>query len=1327
MIQDLFRAQAALHRQIPWVPIADMSEAQVASVLAESTIFLSIPAFSSIGLTTLEAMAAGCFSVGFAGQGREEYATSRNGFWAPEGDCMAVADQLARAVHHMRQGGEPFQDTALNVLETGRQYARARSAAPLGHFWREALPADDRIPVRWVGDQFNYFSLALVNRELCAQLAASGEVALETHTLHPPDFDPQAAPRYRALDTSRVTLTRPAAVHVRHAWPPDFTPPAEGAWVVVQPWEFGGLPDAWIGPLRDQVDELWCYTHWLKDCAVKSGVPPEKIRVVPCGVDAEFYRPDGPRYPLKTKKRFKFLFLGGMLPRKGADIAVNAFLRAFKPDDDVCLVVKAFGVNTHYRNAKSLPQQIEALSRRYPEVPEIEYLDEDVTDEEIAALYRACDALVHPFRGEGFGLPIAEAMASGLPVLVTGYGPVLDFCDAESAYMIPCVETPVETAQAAAAGSWMVEPDQAALSALMRQVYEAPEAARAVGERGRSRIVQKFSWQQAGAAALQGIRRLASAPPLRFRGASRATAEVVWHGVVFNPSGYADETRNMVTGLRARGASIALRVIGAEAPGFRAGLAPGIRAELETAIAHPVAPGAISVMAAPAYAFQRLAGATYHIGRTMFETDSLPPAWVERCNTMDELWVPTEFNIETFRRAGVTTRITKVPGGIDHHMYRPGLAPLPITGARGTVFLSVFTWDYRKGWDVLLRAWARAFGPEDEVSLVLRTYPHGRSDAPGAYAQINTAIDQFLQADLGLARSAIAPIIVLTDQISEDDLPRLYAAAQAYVAPSRGEGWGRPQMEAMASGLPVIATNWSGTTEFLNEHNSLPLNTEGLVTIDARGGFEFDGQRWAEPSAEHLVSRLRQVVASPEAAAALGRRARADVERLWGWEQPLAIMQARLSSIQAELASEARRVASSPTIENDSSRPTVLLLSTHPYQKPIHGGQVRLAMLAKSYEAAGFAVCGIAVCEPDGYAPSHRGPHDLDFPKDSPHRLFEGEPALLINDLLAGRFAAADDGGYPQLLNRLPDSVDVVHVEQPWLWPVARRLKTTPQCRGAVFVYGSENVEEPLKRSIFGMYGYTNEPALQAVAAVEREACREADVALAVTQADMAYLVGCGAAHPLLVPNGISPWMASEAKLAEWRQKLPRSPWILYVASAHAPNFTGFADCVGDSLACIPPDSALVLAGAVGPYLADRLMKSPSHELNRSRLRVLGVLSDEDLAAVKTLAHAYMLPIQEGGGSNIKTAEALYSGAFVVGTPTSFRGFEPFTEAERVFVAPTPEAFQASIREVLAQDSRKPLSEAAEAERMRLRWEHGLRPLPEFVKHLLATRKMSRL
>lgn len=400
-------------------------------------------------------------------------------------------------------------------------------------------------------------------------------------------------------------------------------------------------------------------------------------------------------------------------------------------------------------------------------------------------------------------------------------------------------------------------------------------------------------------------------------------------------------------------------------------------------------------------------------------------------------------------------------------------------------------------------------------------------------------------------------------------------------------------------------------------------------------------------------------------------------------------------------------------------KPTVLVLGIFPFRVPFSGSQVRLHHIVRAYEAAGFEVQDIVLHEPGAYPPSHLGPHDFPFPRRSPYRQFEGRKARFIDGYAFGQYAAAEDGGLPDLLRRLPATVDVVHVEGLWMWAATRKLRQAPPCRNAVFVFGTENVEHALKRAIFEAHDHTDDRALEALAELETAACREADLTLAVTRAELAVFVGLGARRGVEAANGIAPWSATPAKLAEWRGRLPAGPWVLYVSSAHPPNVTGFADLIGDSLAFLPAETQLVLVGTAAAPVAERLLKAPDAALNRSRLQVLGVLPEADLAAVRTLAHAYILPIRDGGGSNLKTAEALYAGAYVVGTSTSFRGFEGTMGADRVRIADTSAGFRAAVAEVLGRERPGPLDAAADADRRALEWAGCLAPMTDAVLALL--------
>jgi tetratricopeptide (TPR) repeat protein len=241
-------------------------------------------------------------------------------------------------------------------------------------------------------------------------------------------------------------------------------------------------------------------------------------------VDPARFGPGVVPFPLKTTRRYRFLFVGGTIPRKGIDVLLAAYLQTFTAEDDVCLVIKDMSIGSFY-SEQTARERIAHCSAR-PGAPEIEYIDRELTADELAGLYAACQCLVQPYRGEAFGLPIAEAMASGLPVIVTGAGAALDYCTDTNAYLIPARAVRLASRSigdiATVDYPFWAEPDVDALAHFLRHVVSHPAEAQVKGAAARAYILDRFTWDHTADAVERRIDAMRAGPIRRFdRSASR--------------------------------------------------------------------------------------------------------------------------------------------------------------------------------------------------------------------------------------------------------------------------------------------------------------------------------------------------------------------------------------------------------------------------------------------------------------------------------------------------------------------------------------------------------------------------------------------------------------------------------------------------------------------------------------------------------------------------------------------------------------------------------------------------------------------------------------
>lgn len=335
------------------------------------------------------------------------------------------------------------------------------------------------------------YSLALVNRELARTLdqREPGAVALFA-TEGPGDYAPKREDLARHSELEplwrRGRKGAPARRVLRTLYPPRVHDEAGLTRLLYFFWEESVVPAEWVESFNHHLDGIVVATRFVKKALIDSGVE-VPIAVVGCGVDHILReRPvRGPELP----GGFRFLHVSSAFPRKGVDALLEAYGRAFTSKDDVSLVLKTFP-NIH----NTVEQQLAGQRRRNPAYPHVTWIDEDLTAPRMIDLYQRCHALVMPSRGEGFGLPQAEAMLLGLPVITTASGGQADFCTEETSWLVDCVPAPAETHFGQHDSIWF-DPDVAALASAMHDIRRATAAQRqARVERARERIMRDYCW-----------------------------------------------------------------------------------------------------------------------------------------------------------------------------------------------------------------------------------------------------------------------------------------------------------------------------------------------------------------------------------------------------------------------------------------------------------------------------------------------------------------------------------------------------------------------------------------------------------------------------------------------------------------------------------------------------------------------------------------------------------------------------------------------------------------------------------------------------------------
>jgi glycosyltransferase involved in cell wall biosynthesis len=354
------------------------------------------------------------------------------------------------------------------------------------------------------------YSLALVNRELARNLnRLRGNVALLSRDgpgPFPPDMEFLKRDKEIASISDRANRHMPPDVVLRNQYPPQAGQMRGRVRIMANyAWEESGFPAPWVEEFNRTLALITATSTFVKKVLRDNGVR-TPIEVVGNGADHIAWAAKR-ALPKSDVATFRFVHISSCFPRKGADVLLAAWAAAFTAADRVELVIKTFP-NPHHR----MDEQIRQFKATNPASAPISLINGDLDDEALCNLLAGADAVICPSRGEGFGLPLAEAMWLGKPVITTAFGGQTDFCTPETAWLCDYAFAPAQS-HLEVPGSVWVEPDIASLVEALRGCYADANARTTKAQAGQALIRERYTWDAVARRTQNAIDRVQSRPP----------------------------------------------------------------------------------------------------------------------------------------------------------------------------------------------------------------------------------------------------------------------------------------------------------------------------------------------------------------------------------------------------------------------------------------------------------------------------------------------------------------------------------------------------------------------------------------------------------------------------------------------------------------------------------------------------------------------------------------------------------------------------------------------------------------------------------------------
>ena len=293
--------------------------------------------------------------------------------------------------------------------------------------------------VQLVGKFFDNHSLSIINRNLAKRFADKFDefsiYALDTVPLHHTTTREEIK---FLFNLDKKELDDSVDIQVRHNYPPLWSYPKLDSvrLVFIQPWEYSKMLMEWQYKFESFADSIIVPSQFIGGTLTRGGIDSRRLHIIPNGYDKTVFHDDNSKdenIPLNIDKtKCNFVYVGNPQWRKGLDILMNVWKQTFKAYDNARLII--IDNPAIYGESNVLNEVVKA--QYINECGRIIYSDKQLTTEDLAKIYRASEYIVHPYRAEGFGMHIQEAVACGCVPIVSRNGPTDEFIHDEGSYKI---------------------------------------------------------------------------------------------------------------------------------------------------------------------------------------------------------------------------------------------------------------------------------------------------------------------------------------------------------------------------------------------------------------------------------------------------------------------------------------------------------------------------------------------------------------------------------------------------------------------------------------------------------------------------------------------------------------------------------------------------------------------------------------------------------------------------------------------------------------------------------------------------------------------------